>query len=881
MSVRSRVRSLMGVVRDRDRFEAEMEEEFAAHLEMRAADLVKQGMQPAEAMRQARLEFGSVESYKEEGRESRGLRVLEEARGDLGYALRMLRRNPGYAVVAVVTFALGVGANTAIFGLAERVLVRPIEAPALDRLYVVRGDIPELDLEDTQLSPVEVMELRESERFDGVAGYSMSDRTITLADAEPMRAKAAATLGDFDRLLGVRPMLGRMYSPDQSESGPTAVVVVSHELWQQLGGGDPSFVGRRIELNDVSHEVIGVMPPGFDYPRRAQMWLPFEYDARWREPDRRGSLFITTLARRHSGTSPEHLQAQLDAQEDIWREQLGWTSERNGRELNATPLVEYLAGPLRIVMFVLLGAVAFVMLIAAANLGSLQLVRTIGRAREIAVRRALGASRGRVARQLLIEGAVVGAVGAVAGLAIGALILRVLHAWEPARQMNLAGAGLDGRVMLASLAMALLTTLAFSLVPALRGARIEPASMLRQSQPGANIGPQRHRLLNAALVAQVALALVLLLGSLLMVRTLRELVAGDPGFDAEGLVTAQVSIPAARYDSAPKSLAFFDALLARVRSLPGVDDAALVWGLPFTDQNSSSPFDIIGQPRAPGDPERHAEARMVSPGYFATMGIPLLRGSDFDGTEGPGTPIVAVIDRTFAEQYFPGENPVGRRINGFFGDETTIIGVAERVDHDEIGDAPKAAAYYSYRHQHWSGWRSIVVRTSRSEAEIAAALRNVVAELDPAVPLYDVRTMPARIETSLGPRRLATVTLAGFALLAVLLAAFGVYGVMRYTTDLRRQEIGVRLAVGAEPKRVVGLVVRRGVAIGVLGVTLGVFAAIVLTRFMSALLYGVRPQDPAAFVLGAAVLIVAAALASWLPARRAARLDPIMVLRSD
>lgn len=798
---------------------------------------------------------------------------------DLRHAIRSLGKSPGFTLVAVLTLAFGIGANTAIFSVVHTVLFRPLPVEGLERLAVIREDLPALDLLHAPLAPAEVVDLAaRREVFQAVTGIRGGDRTLTGYGA-PTRVSAAATLGDFFGVFGVQPHLGRFYRPEHSTDGPREVAVVSHGLWQQLAGGDPSFIGRTVRLDGASYEVVGVMPPDFRYPRQAQIWVPFSYTDRWKQPQMRGTLIMTTVARLRPGVTREQLAAHLTAEAGRWSEQ--YPSGGAGKVLASTDFVEYLAGPLRTILIVLMGAVVFVLMIAAANVAGLQLVRAAGRSKEIAVRAAIGAGRARIARQLLVESTVLAALGGAVGLWIGTTALDLVERWEPAQQLHLSQVPLDAAVLAFTALAALAAAIAFGTIPALRASRTDPQEVLRESTRGATAGLDRNRLLKASVVVQVALALVLLLGSALMIRTLSRLLASDPGFAAEELTTAQVSVSGTAQDTPEKRVAFFDALLERLRAIPGVEDAALVWGLPFTDQNDSSPFDIPGRPALPGEPERHAEARIVSPGYFRTMRIPLLRGRDFDGTEQPGSPLVAVIDQTFAEQFFPNEDPVGRQIRGYFGDAATIIGVAGRVDHDEIGDTPKAVTYYSYRHQHWSAWRSIVVRSARPAGAVTNMIRSAVADLDPNVPVYDVQTMEGRIGRSLGPRRLAMLALGAFSALSLLLSMLGVYGVMRYSTNQRTREIGIRMALGARQQDVLRLVVRQGMTVTALGLALGLLAAIALTRFMAGLLYGVGARDPLTFALTMGLLAGSAFLASWLPARRAARVDPMVALRGE
>jgi len=798
---------------------------------------------------------------------------------DLRHAARALRNAPGFTILAVIALAIGVGANSAIFSLVNAVLLRPLPVEGLDRLHVVRVDVPLLDRYGAPLAPPEVLELAEREdAFEAVTGYLVGDRTLT-GHGEPQRVGVAMTLGDFAGVFRLRPRLGRFYRPEQSLDGTHRVAVVSHGLWQQLSGGDPGFVGRTLELNGESYEVVGVMPPAMRFPRGVQVWVPFALPQE--ERFNRNRWVMTAVVRTRPGVGEAQLAAHLAAEARRWNHE--YHGGGDVKVLRSTPFVQDLAGPLRTVLLVLLGAVGFVLLLAAANVASLQLVRAVARSKELAVRAALGAGRGRLARQLLAESALLALLGGMAGLWLGSLALAVVARWQPAQQMNLTDVPLDGAVLAFTAFTALLAALASGLVPALRAARVDPQRALRESGHSASAGRSRHRLLRAGSVLQVALALVLLLGSGLMVRTLSRLLAADPGFDPRNVHTAQVSIPSSVYDSPERRLAFFDALLERARALPGVEHAALIQALPFSGMNDSSPFAIIGRPTQEGDPARHAEARVVSADYFRTMGIPVLAGRVFDDTERPGTPRVVVIDRTFAEQYFPGEDPIGKQIaSGWTSMEpATIIGVVGSVDHDEVADAPKAVAYYPFRHAAHYTTYALALRSAQSIGGITNPLRAILAELDPNVPLYDVQTMEGRIERSLGPRRLAMLALAGFAALAVVLAALGIYGVMRYTTGQRTHEIGIRIAIGAQRGDVVRLVLRQGMTIVAAGLGIGLAAALVLTRTMRAVLFGVGPHDPLTFIVATALLAGVALIAIWLPARRATRVDPITALRVE
>jgi len=534
------------------------------------------------------------------------------------------------------------------------------------------------------------------------------------------------------------------------------------------------------------------------------------------------------------------------------------------------------------VLLVLSGAVAFVLLIACANVGSLQLVRAAARAREIALRSALGAGPQRIVRQLLVESLILALAGGALGLCLGVLTLELLARWDPTQQHALDNVRLDRTVLIFTAVVSMAAAVVFGTLPALRAARIDLQRALAEGgrRTAGSLGPSR--LLHASVVVQVALALVLLLGSGLMIRTLGHLLDTSPGFNAGRLVTAQVALPGSRYASVPSQTAFYDALLERLRAVPGIEGATLVWALPFSTQiRDSSPFEIAGRPTREGEPQRHAEYRVVDGDYFRTMGIPVLRGRTFDARDAFGSPggQVALIDETFASQFFPKEDPVGQEIQHARG-PARVIGVVGRVHHGEIGEPAKALAYYHFR-QTWSAQMALVVRTSLEPTAAATLLRSTVREIDPGLPLYGVATMEQRIQYSLGNRRLAMVALAGFSALALLLATLGVYGVVAYRTAQRTGEIGLRMALGATRGQVLHLIVRQGMRMTTLGVVIGLGAALALTRLIEGILYGVSARDPLTFALVTSLLAVAALAATLVPARHAARVDPALTLRSD
>ncbi len=803
--------------------------------------------------------------------------MLYNVWSDLRHAARSLSRNPGFTLVAIATLAVGIGANTAIFSLVDAVLLRPLPVEGLARLHVVREDQPRYDMYGAPLSPPEVLDLAEREDvFDAVMGFQIVDRTLT-GYGEPERIRVAATLGDFRGVLGVQPVVGRFYRPEQSTDGTHRVAVVSYGLWQRLAGADAAFIGRTLELDGESFEVLGVMPADLRYPRGVQVWVPLPLTAR--DLANRNRLVMTTVVRTRPEVSDSQLGEQLAAEVGRWNEQ---HYAPNIKALTSTPLAEDMAGPLRNVLLVLLAAVGFVLLLAAVNVASLQLVRSAGRAKELAVRAALGAASAHLVRPLLIESAFLAAFGGAVGLGLGWLMIDLIESWPLAQQMNLTGVSLDRTVLAATALAALLAAVASCVLPARRAALVDPHAELRRSGRGTSIDGN-SRLMRAGSVLQIALAVVLLLGFGLMVRTLSHLLDADPGFEPRGVVTARISLPDAAYESTERRVAFFDALLERIRATPGIDTAALVSYLPFSDEMDSSPFSIVGETSVESDELLHAEAQTISSDYFRTMGIPLLEGRDFDAGDRFGSARVVIIDQTFAEQFFPGGRAIGRQIMGghTFGERATVVGVVGRVDHDEMGDrTPKPVAYYPYAHHGHYGY-AVAVLSAQPLATIVSTLRSALAELDPNVPLYDIETMDGRIERTFGPRRLAMLALAGFAALALVLAALGVYGVMRYTTDQRFREIGIRIAVGAQHDDVIRLVLGQGMVIAGVGLAAGLAVSLALTRLMHSVLFGVSPHDPATFAAAAVVVAAVALVATWLPARRAMRLDPMRALRTE
>ena len=869
----------------------DVDQEMRFHLEGRVEDLMARGMSREQAEAEARRRFGDADRIVAE------LQTIDTAihrRRRLGdhwsaflrdfhFAFRGMAAHPGYTIIVALTLGLAIGANTAIYSAVRSVLLRPLPVDHLDRLIVLRVDMPKIELFDTQMSPAEIVDWeKRGDIFEGFTGVTGGSMTHT-GTGEPRRLSVARTLGDFRTVFQLRPTLGRFYDVSASQPGQHRVVVISHAMWQENFARDPGVLGKTITLNDSSYQVVGVMAEDFRYPRTANLWMPFVLTPRAFEPGQRGSLFMTPIGRLRPGVTPERLRDGLRSELAAWSERYannGYKDESSYR-LRPTAIADFLSGELRPVLLALLGAVMVVLFIASANVASLQLVRTTGRLKEIAVRAALGAGRWPLVRQFLVESIALALLGGIVGVGLGLLGLRLLAGWDGSEFQALRDVQLDGTVLGLTAGVTLLAGLVFGVVPAWRASRVSAQDVLKENgSRGASLGAGRHRFLQVAVIAQVALTLVLLLGSGVMVRSLTRLLETDPGFRAENTIGMQISPPSTRYPRV-RRLALYQQIMERVRALPGIEMAAMTATLPFSTMGlDSSPFNVPGAPPLPDGQQRHANAIPVTPDYFRTMGIPLLRGRAFTEADGPDAPRVVIVDDQLARQYFPNENPVGR-VMDHFGQGLTIVGVAGSIRQADLGAPYKAVVYYPLYQQPF-GTAAIVVRSTMNPDQVVTSVREAVRSLDPLLPVYDVQAMPTRVERSLGARRLAVTVLGGFSALALLLAMLGTYGVLSYSTSQRTRELGIRMALGAEPGDVVSMVLRSGLTLAAIGLAVGAIGYVAIgVRVLNALLYGVGARDPLTLAGGVVLVTAAAALACWIPARRAASVDPAVTLRVE
>jgi putative ABC transport system permease protein len=813
---------------------------------------------------------------------------------DLRFALRGLLRSPAFTLVAVLTLALGIGANTAIFSVVNAVLLRPLAYPEPEQLVSIRTSQTGPGVHDQPSSAPEYQDyLHELPGLKDAAAIWPININLT-GHGRPSRIQAAVTSYNYFSVLGVAPELGRDFTPEDDVGRIGYVAIITHDLWQRRFAGDPDIIGKSVRLDDDPMTIIGVMPKGFRHPGESgaspmELWAPIALD----NPDtnfmnvRQNRVFDVVGRLKPSVTVPE-ATAQLDALSrrlntqypGVYSAVLGWKAEM-------VPLAERVVGNVRPALLVLLGAVGFVLLIGCANVANLLLARATTRDREIAIRTAIGGSRGRLVRQLLTESLTLAAVGGVLGLVFavwGTSALGKLTALYLPRAREI---GIDGTVLGFSAFLILLTGIGFGLIPALQASRPDLQSVLKDSGKGSSAAAPRTRVRGALVVVEVAVALVLLAGAGLLLRSFYRLVSVEPGFNSERLLTLQVWLPwpnepeKGRFFTHEQRLTFYQRSLEAVRSLPGVNAVALTSRLPLRGRNSTR-FTIEGRPLAADQPPHTAEFRMVTPNYFQTMQIPLLRGEGLPEVSDSSTPGAVLLNQTLAQKYWGSENPVGQRIQVFgpTGPWLTVKGVVGDIRQVQLEAPPREELYVSYQ-SNVGQEMSMIVRTREQPEKMEAAVIRAIQSVDPEQPVFGVMSMEQLLANAGAERRFSLVLLMLFAGLALLLSAIGIYGVMAYTTTQRRHEIGIRMALGAGSSDVLSLVVGQGMRLVAIGLGIGLVGAWLLSRVLSSQLYEISAQDPLTYLSVAVLLGLVALTASYLPAMRATRVDPMISLRSE
>ena len=853
-------------------------EELRQHLDDQYRELRAAGASHDDALRAMADDVNAVRSRRS------GLRP-ELVAADVRYAFRTLRRNPGFAIVVLLTLALGIGANAAIFSVVNGVLLRPLPYRDADRLMVIRGDLKRPGLNDIPASAGEYVDYRDrSHAFEQVAAYDTVGFNLT-GGGEPERVDGAIVSTTLFSLLGASAQVGRTLVADEDQPGRDDVVVLSHSLWTRRFSANPAIVGQTIPVDGRPAQVVGVMPAAFQFPDRSiEIWKPFLLDAEALSDNNRGSHGYTALARLKAGISRQQAQADLNAVTAAFKADHPG-NYRNGFGATLRPLQEEIVGDTGRPLIVLLGAVAVVLLIACANVANLLLARAASRRKEIALRTALGASRGRLVRQLMTESVLVSAIGGSIGLGLAAWGVDLLITSAPDSIPRIQEVGVDARVAGFTALVSLATGLVFGLVPALRASRAPLNDALKE---GGRAGGGVHGFAGRALVvSEVALSLVLLIAAGLLIHSFTLLQDVAPGFDSSRLLTFRLSLPESRYTTFQKGQSFFDEFFAGLRRSPGVRGVAAINALPFSGLGGSRSFHIEGREEKRPEDQTEEQLRIVTDGYFAAMGIPIVAGREFTDRDALNQPRVAVVNDAMAKKHWPHESPIGKRVS-FSTDEPhwyEIVGVAGNIKHRALEAADRPELYVPYRQPLFAGWTVrpmyVIARTSADPASTVAIARHEIARVDRDQPISDVRTMDERIGRSLSSRRFSMVLLALFAGLALTLAAVGIYGVVAYAVTERTHEIGVRVALGAQRRDVMAMVVGQGMTMTLVGTAIGVAASAALARLMSSLLFGVSAVDPATFVAIPLLLVAVALAACYVPARRAMRVDPLQALRSE
>jgi putative ABC transport system permease protein len=886
-------RRLSALVR-KDKMEREMEAELRYHMEREVERNAADGMSPEEARQAALRSFGGMERAKEECRDARGIRLVEELRQDLRYGVRMLKTNPGFTLVAVLTLALGIGANSAVFSVVNAALLRPLPYAEPERLVMVWGNFQRLNMTRLGVSAPEFVDYKnQNEVFAEVAAFQPATFNLTGSD-EPERLSGARVSASIFPLLGTAPLVGRTLLAEEDAPGHARAAVLSRRLWERRFGSDPALVGKSIKLDGESYTVVGVMPQGFQFPfgeshgaGRVDVWVPVAFSQE--DLSSRDHYFFRMIARLKPGVTVEQARAAMSMigsrlEQQYPRTYRGPNGEDGGWHVTVTTLEDEVVGNSRLLLLVLLCVVAFVLAVACANIAGMLLARATTRRREVAIRTALGAGRMRLIRQFLTESIMLSLLGGAVGLFLATWGVKLLIAMSPREIPRLDEAGTDVRVAGFTLLISILTGVLFGLVPALQGSHASLSESLKEGNKSATASSGQRRLRSLLVVSEIALALVLLIGAGLMLKSFQRLLNVDPGFDAENVLTMQIALSPSRYTDPKAKAGFYDQLLGRVKSLPGVESASITTALPLGGPTFGGPFSIEGRPLDMTGKPPHAEIRTVAPGYFHVMRTPLIKGRDFGAEDTDASVPVVIINETFARSFFGNEDAVGRRIKiGAPGSPRPwmlVAGIARDVKSGGL-DAEVIPEMYLPYAQNVGPAMTLVVRTAVDPSSSIAAVRREVLSIDRDQPVYNTSTMKQLLGQSIAQRRLSLLMLGVFSLIALLLAAIGIYGVMAYTVAQRTHEIGIRLALGAQKRDILRLVLGQGMLLTIVGVVIGVGASLALTRFLSSLLFGVSSTDPATFALITILLTGVALLACYIPARRAMKIDPMTALRYE
>jgi putative ABC transport system permease protein len=874
--------------------EAEIVEELAQHLDDVYERSLKAGAIEAEAKTVALRELADAGLMQREMRRSQKLakeplvagggrtNLLVDFLHDLRYALRMQRKNPGFTIIAVIALALGIGANTAIFSVVNTILLQPLPYKDPEQLVMVWEENAKQGYPTDTPTAANFIDWRDQNKlFEGMAAIDETSFNLT-GSSDPERLDGRRVSASLFPLLGVDPHVGRVFTAAEDQPGSGHVVLLSYGLWQRRFGGDAGIVGKTLTLNGASYTVVGVMPPRFQFPTADDdVWVPIAFTPE--EAANRNSHYLTVLGRLKPGVTLAQAQAEMSTIATRLQQQYPQTNTDLGAVI--TPLHEHLVGDIKPALLILLGAVGLVLLIACANVANLLLARAAVRQKEIAVRVALGARRGRLIRQFLTESVLLSTFGGLVGLAIAYAGIIVLKSFIPDNISQARAISIDYKVLGFTLLVSLATGLIFGLAPAIQSVRFNQIETLKEGGRDAATGGSGKRLRSLLVVAEVAISLVLLIGAGLLINSFLRLRNVDPGFRVDNLLTMKIVLPDQKYEKKAQRSAFYTDLVQRVQSLAGVKSAAVTTNLPLYFQGNSISVNIEGRPEPPPGQELIIVTRIISPGYFDTMTIPLLKGRPLTDQDTDDSPNVVVVSDAMARRFWPGEEAVGKRISigrvKSQDDWIQVVGVVKDVRQFELNADPKPQMYLTHRQYGFFDAQDLVVKTDIDPASMANAVRKAVAEIDKDQPVSNIRTMETILAASIARQRFSMLLLAIFASVALVLAAVGIYGVMSYSVAQRTHEIGIRMALGAGTTAVLRLAVGYGFKLVVIGVAIGLIAALALTRVMSTLLFGVTATDPMTFTLISLLLVGVAAIASYIPARRATRVNPIIALRYE
>jgi predicted permease len=876
--------------------EAEIVEELSQHLEDRYEQLIIGGSSSDEAYQSALSELAGNDLLAKELRRvhravnqepilpgaQRRTNIVSDLSQDVRYGFRTLLKNPGFTAIAVIALALGIGANSAIFSVVNTVLLRPLPYQDSDRLVMVWEEATKHGYpRDTPAAANFVDWRAQNHVFEDMGAVADLSANLT-GVGDPERIEAARANASVFSVLGLAPRLGRAFSPEEDQDGANKVVILSSRLWQRRFAADPSIVGKQITLNGQSHTVIGVMPPQFQFPSQdVELWVPMAFTAQ--QAASRGSHYLQVVARMKPGVTVQQAQAEMST--IATRLQQQYPKQNTDLGAVVVPLHEHVVGDIRPALLILLGAVGLVLLIACANVANLLLARAAVRQKEIAVRVAFGASRWRLVRQFLTESVLLAAIGGLFGLLLSIVGIALLTKFIPPNISQVKAITLDARVLGFTLLISLMTGVIFGLVPALQASMFNPNETLKEGGRDSTAGSRGNRIRGFLVIAEVAVSLILLIGAGLLINSFLRLRSVDPGFKSENLLTMKVVLSPLKYPDLTRRSVFYTNLIQRVEALPGVKSAAVTTNLPLYRQGNSTGIEIEGRPLPPPGQEIIITTRVVSPHYLTTMGIPLLKGRQFGPEETEKMPGAVIISETMARRYWPGEDPIGKRLtpgrNAGPDDWFQIIGIAKDVRQFELNTDPKPQMYLPYVQADFFAPRDLVVKTDVDPIGMAATVRRAVWEIDKDQPVSDIRTMDEIAAESVARQRFSMLLLTIFASVALVLAAVGIYGVMSYSVAQRRSEIGIRMALGAQKSDVLKLTVGHGLKLVLIGVAFGVAGSFALTRLMTSLLFGVGATDPGTFIVISVVLVSVGLLANYIPARRATKVDPLAALRYE